>query len=263
MAAADVTQVVVVLVGDRPRVGQVLRRQVVVVGDLHGREVAGGVGGRVAGHRGADDRVRAAVPPVPRRAARGRVGHVVDRGDAAAVLQVADERVLLGALEQRAGRGVAAAAPRPRAVQEHDRVVLREVRGREDPRVLVRVVAVRRPEVELQRRAAAAVLPGHRVAEPFEARLDDRPAAVDAVGVTEPGRAGVDQDLLALPLRLRAGRQAIACHRGRSRTQQSDTPSWRAELPSPLHPKSSSPRGPIRCHPRNAYGDRYPPLPSR
>jgi hypothetical protein len=57
---------------------------------------------------------------------------------------------------------------------------------------------VRRLEVVLQVRAAAAILQVDRVAEALQARLDDRSTAVDAVGVAVPGRAGVDQDLLAL-----------------------------------------------------------------
>ena len=76
--AAHAAREVVVLVAEPVRVGQVARREVVVVGDLDLGDVAVDRGA-VALHQRADGRVVAAVPPVPADHARAHVGRVVVR----------------------------------------------------------------------------------------------------------------------------------------------------------------------------------------
>ena len=232
VVAADVAQVVVVLVGDLVAVGQIARREMVAVGDLDGGRVVRRRAGGVAWHRRADHAVLPAVPPVPDRLAGSHVRGVVHGGDAAAVLDVADDGVPLRLREERSG--LPAAGPRPRGVQEQDRVVLGEVGIAEDARVLVRVVAV-------VRRAAivGAVLPVDGVAEGPEGVLDNGPAVVDPVGVPESRGPGVDQDPRAGVLCAgRGGEQQHPQHDGNG--DQTAPPSAR-EQACVRHPAYSSP----------------------
>ena len=198
VVAADVALVVVVLVRDLVRVGQSARRKVVAVGDLDRRRVAGGRPGRVAGHRRADDAVRRAVPPVPHRLAGAHVGRVVDGGDAAAVLHIADHRVALRLCQQ--WPGPVAAGPRPRGVEEHHGVVAREVGVGEDPRVLVRMVAV-----AFRATVVVAVLPVDRVAVALERELHRWSPVVDPVGVPVTRGARVEHHAFARTLCVRRG----------------------------------------------------------
>ena len=154
----------------------------------------------VALHRGADGGVgAAAVPPVPGGLAGAHVRGVVDAGDPAARLHVADDRRALRVAPERTGRA-------GRRVQEQDRVVLRKVRGGEDARVLVRVVAVVGGTAK-----PVAVLPSDRVVGRLEGVLDNGTAVVDRVGMTEAGGAGVEQHPRVLVLRMSRWRSPETC----------------------------------------------------
>ena len=132
MGAADAAVEGVVLVGVLDRVGEIAGRRVVAIGDVRGRRLGGG---RVGGHRRAERAVAETVPPAPARLTGAHVGREVVGGDPAPVVDEALDRVALRLGPQRLGRVAA-------GVEEEDRVVLLEVRGGEDARVLVRVLAL-------------------------------------------------------------------------------------------------------------------------
>ena len=206
VVAADVAVPVVVLVAELERVVEVAGREVVAVGDLDGGLVVQ-VRRRVAGHRGADDRVGAAVPPVPGLDTGAGVGHVVGGDDAAAALDEADDRLFLCRVPKLARRAAGAGEEVGR-VQQHDRIEAGEVRVGEHPRVLVRVLALTGAGPE-----PGAVLPGDLEAERLEPGLHDRAAVVDGAGVAEAGGARVEEDALALTLG-RGGGRCERQHRG-------------------------------------------------
>jgi hypothetical protein len=105
-----------------------------------------------------------------------------------------------------------------------------------------------------RRPVVGAVLPINGEADVRERGLDDRSPRVDRARVPEPGRAGVQQQALALALRKRSARQRTEHHECQRRPEQQGAPSRHAESGPVDHPFDSSPRAPS-C-PRNTCGYR-------
>ena len=196
MRAAHVRRERVVLVAEAVAVGQVAGRRVVAVGDLDGREVVG-VGRRVARHQRADRAVARCVPPRPRRPRRRPSSPMRAsprcrrrRGRTSSIAACS------ASVNSRwAGRVVAVERGR---LPEEDRVVLREVRGRED-----RGVADRRVAAARQRAGAGARA---RCTSGSRSRCRRRAAGLDQLdhrgldrlagaGVAVARRPRVDEDL--------------------------------------------------------------------
>ena len=228
MGAADAAVEGVVLVGVLDRVGEIAGRRVAAIGNVRGRRLGGG---RVGGHRRAERAVAETVPPAPARLTGAHVGRQVVGGDPAPVVDEALDCRAVALGEERLGRVAA-------RVEEEDRVVLREVLGGEDARVLVGVVAIG------DRGDLAAVLPVVGDVRRIE-RILDRPDPLgDRVGVPVRDRAAVDQDVRVRALR--GGRRGG--HRSQSGREGKHRPPGRPpqRSSSELHPISSCP---LRAHP--------------